>query len=166
MTTAIVPTHMVPLSDDIVILLHIHCDEDIQSYELKGAIIADDFEYGILVAIADDQIDAISTTMCPNMIDFTVANKNTHTMNIIDCNEDVGGESIIGDWVNASYTIKNIDQKWRFCHQFSNYSMVTGGKVSGFKVCLNIDPSIIFNDPPDFIDLVGYNDTEDIGEND
>lgn len=144
--TAIVPTHAVDLADNLVIVLSIHCDDMSRTYFLKGQIIDDVFGHGILVAIMDEQVDRIALDSCPSMIDFSIVDKDTDTLHLVDCNENVG-ESIINQYVHAAYNIQKRGEKWTFSFTFDEkYNKVTEKDVSGFKICLNVDPQIIFND--------------------
>jgi len=51
---AIVPSESVPFNEEIKIMLQIQTGDDVLSLtDLKGSIISDDFEYGMLVALTD-----------------------------------------------------------------------------------------------------------------
>lgn len=158
---AFVPSHAVPLEKTIV--LHIHTGDDVQTHSLKGYIIADDFEYGILVSIDSAQIDTITMDSLPDMITFAIEGENDK-INVIDYNEDVHTEaSVIGDWVNAAYCIRHMGKKWKFGLQYGRYNMVTNTEATGFKVCLNVDPMLLFNDPEPFLGEEVFEDL-DIGD--
>lgn len=144
---AFIPTHTVPLGENVNIMLTIQCGKKVHLHSLHGFIIADDFDYGILISIEDTELDSVCTPEKPDSVCFSVSKDENYC--IIDNNEDIvfSGESVIGEWVNAAYCFREKEHGWKFTlgDDTCPYNRLTDNIVTGFKVCLCVEPEFLFN---------------------